>query len=399
MIGRLKRFFGFLGKRESFLVVEISKDFLRVSFFSVDFEGRHIGLRRSLTLLRSVEESGDAASRLRKLMKPFGKLSQYRIVLVVDSRFATTVYAPANLLRDKPKEPIDESDLDNRIAQGIWRIFDRERGRSARKMRVNDLDVVLTDVRVREVRLDRHRVLNPLGFTAKSVEIHLSQTFAPRPFLEALRAVVPWRQVVFLVEEGIAIASILAKPDRRREFLFVEFHASETQLFLIEGSLASYVGSIPWGGARFLEAIREEFAVSKDVAEKIFMLYLVRQASPSVVKRLEKLLLSAFAEFGDALREVVVRYGVSTLYLFSFGSMPEFVFSPAALKLDLRRRLKVFPVQDAFISEELGFDLSGVRDVSPRIFPQLAAILEFYFLPHGDKINRIARRHARWLIS
>lgn len=372
---------------------------IRVTFLAVDFEEKIIEVRG---MASSSCETGDIScitETMKKLLRGFGKLVRHRIIVSLDPAFATTIHSSVTLMRDRPKDPIDEADFDNRIAQGIWRLFDRERGKAASKMDVGDLDILMTDVKVKQVKLDGHRVVNPLGFKAKTVEIHYSMTFCPRPFVEALRKVIAPSQLSFMAEGGVMMADVLAKLEEHRELLLLELSPSSTHLFLVHGSATVWIERIAWGTGNFTSVLSDAFAVSADVAEKIFNLYLLRQASPSVLRRIEQLLKQEFSAFAEHLREPVARYNLSALYLFALARLPEFIFSSSAFRLALRRRVRILPVTEELMRDRLGFSLAWARSVQHKlIFPELAAFLEFYFLPYDDKMNKIAQRHARWLI-
>ena len=118
---------------------------------------------------------------MKKIAKNFGG---YKTILALDSDFAHTVNSSIGIIRDNPKETITESDLDNILFQALWRFFDRYRATAAGRLGVGDVDVVLSDIRVGEIKLDGHKVINPVGFKAKSAEIYLSETFISRKLFD-----------------------------------------------------------------------------------------------------------------------------------------------------------------------------------------------------------------------
>jgi len=395
----VKKLLSLFKRRERLLVAAIMGDTIRVTLLAVDSGEKIIEVRRTASSPCDPGDIPQITETMRRLLRGFGKLVRHRIIVSLDPALATTIHSSVILMRDQPKDPIDEADFDNRIAQGIWRLFDRERGKAASKMDVGDLDILMTDVKVKQVKLDGHRVVNPLGFKAKSVEIHYSMTFSPRLFVEALRKVVSPSQLLFMAEGGVMMADVLARLEEHRELLLLEFFPSSTHLVLVHGSATTWIERIAWGTTNFVTTLSDAFAVSADVAEKIFNLYLLRQASPSVLRRIELLLKQEFSTFAEHLREPVIRYNLSTLYLFAFARLPEFIFSSSTFRLALRRRVRILPVTEELTRDRLGFSLAWNRALKQEfIFPELAAFLEFYFLPHDDKMNKIAQRHARWLI-
>ena len=188
MVQLIKNLISLLNKKEDFLVIEFLPG--RLTRFSL-VRGDPAG--KALTLVKTVagENSADNFDFFKKSLKRFGNLNKYKIIVSLDSELASTVYSSISLVRNNAKDPIDEADMDNLVSQAVWKFFDRHRARVAQKLGVNDFDVLLTDVRIDGIKLDGHRVINPLGFKARSIEIQLGQTFTTRPLINELRPVLP----------------------------------------------------------------------------------------------------------------------------------------------------------------------------------------------------------------
>ena len=394
----LEKFFPFLLPKERFLVVEILSQFVRISFLKVNFDKKILEVGKVIFKEYQLANQNSPLELVKKLLRNFGKLSRYKIILSLDPALATTIYSTVVLLRDKPKEPIDDSDLDNRIAQGIWRLFDRERSHAALKMKVKDLDVLLTDVKVKKIKLDGHKVVNPIGFKAKTLEIQFSQTFNPRSFVVEIKKIIPAEQVMLMAEAGTLEADILTKASGLSNFLLLDLMSDRTHIFLSDGGTIAYLNTCVWGHEHLIGSLADFFSVSPPVAEKIFKLYLIQRASPAVLKKIEKLLVLEFEQLINFLAKPLAKYDCSCIYLMPFSDLPEFVYS-YNLRSSLRSKTKFLPANLTFISEHLGFHIKCKPTLAPSIFPTLAGLLGFYFSPHDDKMNRIARRHARWLIS
>jgi len=380
------------------LIIEISNQFVRVSFFKVNFSRKQI---EAVKILSEANTLGNAATTLnlvKSILKRFRGSRRANIILSLDPVLATTIHSTVTLIRDKPKTPIDEPDLDNRIAQGIWRMFDRERGKAAEKMGVGDLDVLLTDVRVKNLKLDGHKVLNPLDFQAKTIEIQFTQTFNPRTFANEVRKLIPAEQLALMAENGSLEADMLAKLARVESFLLVDLFDERVNIYLSDGSTVTYIDAVSWGKRNLLGTLSEFFAVSERVAEKIFRIYLAGEASPWMRKRIDRLLADEFRKLTEPLGKLTAKYNSEAIYLMAFFDVPDFVFEPE-FKHQFPGKVRILPVNHELLRAELGFELLSKTVPTQNLFSPLAALLEFYFLPHDDKINRIARRHARWLIS
>lgn len=379
-------------------MVEIFPDLVRAIPIRANFSEQKILVGQPVSVAREPSEEGLAAA-LKLMLKKAPRAGRSKIVLSFDPSLATTVHSAVVLMRDKHNQPIDEPDLNNRIAQGIWRLFDRERGRAAAKMAVHDLDVFLTDVKVKYIKLDGHKVVNPLGFRAKTLEIQFAHTFNPRAILPMVKKILPEKHLVFFTEGGAAAANILSKASNIDNFLLADIQRDRTYVFLASGATVSSLETFSWGKELLLQSIADYFAVGRGVAFKIFDVYMRREASPAMIKKLEKLLETEFSGFMEKLTPLTAKYDSGAVYLAADFELPEFAFGND-VRRSLGQRLKVLPVHHDLICQKLGFEIRVQgRLGNQNLFSPIACLLDFYFSPHDDRINRIARRHASWLIS
>lgn len=397
MIRGLSKIFTVFRRSDHFLVLEILNHMARAISFRVNFDKKQVEVLKVAYVTLAPGESGVPFDAVKKVLKNFGKLRGYKIILSLNPILATTVHSGVLLLRDKPRQPIDEADLDNRIAQGIWRLFDTSRSRAAAKMQVGDLDVLLTDVKVKKVRLDGHAVVNPLEFPAKTIEINFIQTFNGRNFIGQIGKLMPADQIVLMAEGGVLEAEVLAKITDEKRFLLIDLFKERSELFLSDGGTIAYLATFSWGRENLIQALSDFFAVKEGVAQEILELYLIRQASQNLLRKLEKILSVEFGRLVMRLEAPLKKYNLSLVYLFSFFGLPEFVFGQN-FKNQFLSRASILPVNDEIIIDKSGFEIKNVSG-KRNLFPALAALLGFYFMPQNDRINTIAKRHARWLVS
>ena len=394
---RAKKYLPFIEKNESFLVIEILNKFIRITSLIVNFPAKKLKVDNCLIANHKLENQIAALGLVKGLLNKFGRLDKYKIIASLDSSLATTVHRSVVLNRDNYKSQIDEADLNNKIAQGIWKLFDKGRGEAAAKMGVSDLDVTLTDVRVKSISLDGHKVSNPLGFKAHTIGIQFCQTFNPRSFIFELKKIIPADRLVFITENGSAVSDVLTKIGKDN-FLLIDLLRDKTSVFLTKDRSIFYLSSFPWGKDNLLSSIKEAFSVSSNVAEKIFRIYLTKNASPTFLKSIEKLLSEKFMDFADLISNTCKASSPPLLYLISSFSLPEFVLN-SGIRTNMKRKLKFKLAHHGFIGEHFDFNLELDENLARNNqLPALSAFLGFYFLPSDDNINKIAKRHARWLI-
>ena len=393
----LKKALPFFGKSERFLVVEILDYFLRVSSLKVDFDNKKIHLVKTLSVKNSFDDYYGTFEKLSKLLKQFGNPSSYSLILNLDSSIATTIHSAVSLIRNHPKEPIDEADLDNLISQAIWKMFERFRAKVALKMAASDLDILLTDIQIKHVKLDGHKVINPIGFQAKTVEIGLAQTFVTRELINHLKPLLPKAKIVLINEAGTVWANVVSQNGEASNFLFVNLFPHETTVFLGFGSSLLYLKTLDWGEKDLIKSIAENLAVSQNVANEILDRFVLNDVSEVFGKRISKILNNEFQALTKSLEPQLKKHDVRIVYCLPFFTLPEMFFL-SGFKSRFHRTVKITEVTTDFLRKKFNFGVKFKRPFNEKsLFPILAGLFQFYFLPADDKIRKMAKRRIRWL--
>jgi len=357
----------------------------RAASIKADFVNKEIKVLKVLS-------SPDA----KKLLKKFGRLTKYKIIVSLDSHLGTTIHSSVVLVRENYKELIDEPELDNLISQAIWKFFDRHRSKVANKMNTSDLDIILSDVRVGGIKLDGHKVVNPVGFRAKTVEVQFSQTFLLRNLVDQLKTLLPAKQTVLITENGAALSNVLAKLGTEKDFLLANLFGGKTTLFSASGSQNSYLDRFNWGEDDLNRSVAEDLAITPEVSRSIIEGYVNGETSPLFKKRFEGLLAKELHNLARGLNSALKRLDAKTIYLQPFFNLPPLFTASFKNQFDRPVALQVLHLD--LISNNLGFDVKfkNHRD-SLYSFSFLAALMEWYLSPQEDKMSQLAKRRVRWL--
>lgn len=374
------------GKDDRFLVVEIFENLNRAAYIRANFENKSLKVIK----IRSHPD-------LKKLLKKFGRLAKYKIILGLDSHLASTIYSSVLLPRDQYKELIDEPELDNLISQAIWKFFDRSRNKVAGKIGVADMDILLTDVRIRGIKLDGHKVVNPLGFKAKTVEVQFSQTFLARGLIDSLKDLLPLNQALLISENGTAWSSVIAKADlEQKNFLLANVFSSKTQLFFSDGSQNAYFDHFNWGEKNLHQSLAENLAIDHDIASQIIEKYAKADASETFRRRLEHMILREMRTLARALDLAAKKADTRVVYINPFFNLPN-AFS-LGFKNQFERNIELQPLTLDLISQKFGFDIKFKNNSdSEKAFSLIATLVEWYLSPQDDKMSQLAKRRVRWL--
>ncbi|MDO8466928.1 MAG: hypothetical protein Q7S83_02180 [bacterium] len=373
------------GKDDRFLVVEILENSNRVAYIKANFDNKELKFIKTHT-----------GPDLKKLLKKFGRLAQYKIILGLDSHLATTIYSSVVLVRDRFKELIDEPELDNLISQAIWKFFDRQRSRVAVKMSTSDLDVVLSDVKIRGVRLDGHKVVNPVGFKAKTVEILFSQTFLLRQFAESLKDSLPINQVVFISENGTAWANVIAKSEAAENFAVANIFPGKTLMFASSGSQNSYWDHFPWGENNLNASLAADLSVDSETAAKVIGLYNQGFISVTFKRRVEALLGRELQMLANGIGQAIKKMDTNLVFVNPSFDLPAMFVANFRGELGKPAQLRLLDLD--IISKNFGFDIKFKHTAqSKNSFGLLANVLEWYLAPQDDRMSQMAKRRVRWL--
>lgn len=373
------------GKDDKFLVVEILENSNRAAYIKADFDNKELKFIKT-----------HSGPDLKKLLKKFGRISKYKIILGLDSHLATTIYSSVVLVRDRFKELIDEPELDNLISQAIWKFFDRQRSKVATKMSASDLDVVLSDVKIRGVRLDGHKVVNPVGFKAKTVEILFSQTFLLRQFADSLKDSIPLNQVVFLSENGTAWANVLAKSEAAENFAVANVFSGKTLIYASSGSQNSYWDHFPWGENNLHASLASDLALDAVTAASVIARYNQGAVSATFKRRVEALIGRELQMLANGIGQAIKKMDTNLVYVHPSFDLPATFVSDFRGELGKPAQLRLLDLD--IISKNFGFDIKFKNNAhSKNSFGLLANVMEWYLSPQDDRMSQMAKRRVRWL--
>lgn len=378
-------------KRERFLIIEFLPESVHFSLVYSDLENKEIELIKTKVLTNRDTKS------LQKAFKSFGSRINQPIVIGLDSSLAATIYSSVPVVRDNPRDPIDDGDLDNLVSQAVWKFFDRQRAKIAAKMGVNDFDILLADIRIGTIKLDGHRVVNPVGFRARTVEVQLNQTFTTRSFLNDLKAFLPVGAVRFIAESGVVWSRLAARVCKDAPFFMAQLFRGQTVLFYGDEIRLAHEKSFRWGEENIITVLKNSLKVSASVSEAIIDRYLRSDTSPIFGKRIEGFLIQELRQWASAVDAAIGKSEARNLYVHSFFDLPKPVFSPG-FRAHFRSSVKISPFNEEFISDHYQFKLKYKEGLDRhRGFATLVTLLEAILVPSDEKLSQMAKKRIRWL--
>lgn len=392
------RLAGNRGKVERFLVLELTNRAISLTPLARSAEGKQTLVSQTV---RAPADFGDQAgffTRIAGLMKKAFTEGSARILLSLDERFAGTVRGNIALIRENPKAPITEADLENVVAQGVWKMFDRERSRAAKRLGTDDVELRLADVRLERIKLDGHRVRNPLDFPARVVELQLRETLVSDKWYSALLEVLEPAPVEFVTSASALMGCAAARLfPLSGGFLLAHILERETVLMRVADGGVSYLDAIEWGAGNFVTALAANTGAPWEEARRLYRWFLAGRGSASLLSKLRGKCLEEAQLLANGLHLALEKHELPTVCIAASAETPAFLGQPA-LAAQFPKAARILVLAPETIAGALPGEVEyGEGAGMLEAFTPLAVFLEYQRLPANVSLRRAIDRRIRWM--
>jgi hypothetical protein len=369
----------FFSKRERFLILEISPGEIGASLISLDTDN-------NVVVHKTWDKFNWSNTSDRIRLK-----GNQKIIIAAHSILATTLSIPVIFDREFQDEPINEIELENLLAQSIGKIFNRCREEASKELKIDELDTILVGSKVIGFKIDGHKVVSPIGLKARRIEAVLELTFTTRDVFDKVNFLVTSGRDFFFTEMGRAEVLSLRKYIKP-PFSLVVLEPDIAHFFILDRDESFPVirrGLFRWNPDKMFSAISDAWGLDKDTAKRVYSVYIDRDMSLTVSKKIEKVLKPVVENFFDDAGKARLR---GKVYINSVLPMP----------FDLPKRRAKFVFDNfpfAGLMEKLGLRRKiGIKeDFSYQILRRLASFAEFYYDNSERQINARLKRRLHWL--
>jgi hypothetical protein len=198
---------------------------------------------------------------------------------------AITFFDSVVIERDNPKDPLNNTDIENGIAQAIWKLFDDNRSAAAKHLDINELDVYLANVIVVGVKIDGHMVINPHGFTGKTIEFIMCLTLIPKGSEHAGK---------YIFEEGVLQAYVLGVEKKEDVFVYIRAGQDRTSVYIRSGSSIRNIDTFGWGADTVLQAFKDVSFLPHETSALIYQEYVSDNVSEPLRRKLSGIFKTVF---------------------------------------------------------------------------------------------------------
>jgi len=381
--------------REKFLVLAIGPSGADGLFLSVDEDRNIIFEKRT----KNIDLKKFFASPMRSITQKSWEGNYFfkahrKVIAAVDSSLATTIPIPLDLTREYGAERTEVvlPELENLIAQAMGKIFNQCRSEAAKRLAVHEIDTIMVGAKARNFKIDRHLVVNPVGFTGKKISLLLELTFTGRALFEDLKQFFNAPEDFFFAESAQARMAALARTRKLPLNLIVDEGPRGASLFVLEktkdGHPVLYREKLAWSFDVLFLRIAAELGVSAGAAREMYRAYLHNTMSESATRAFKKFIDPAVEQF---LKEI----GKGKLKGFTYVDAEHDLPFPLPHKHGVVT-FDQFPLAETL--QQLGFvEREGSYGSDAVISRHLLPFIEAYFDKSNSEINQKLRRRLHWL--
>jgi hypothetical protein len=394
-----EKYLPFLNTDEHFFVIETIGGVLRLSLLTVVTANKQVRLIKTIEAQVPDKPAEAFADAIPELLRQFRLPATVRIIALLDHRRATVLSGVISLMRSDPKAEIKQAELENLVSQGLWKMTGIHRNRAATKMEIPEVRVRLADADVVQVRLNGHRVVNPVGFVARSVELCFRETFVDAQLLARLGETLTEDNLAAVFEGPAVLAGLVARLHSQSEFLFVSVGARESVVYHVNQMVISYVDSFGWGTEMLKSGAAKQFEVDGDTIDRMLEQYYRREVSPAIRRALEAATSGELAMLSNGIAAHLPSGKKVPVYVHAALPLPSFLFDEAFSRR-LGLSLTLTAVNERFIGEHTGFvvDLQhqGTGASQFTYDCALAAVADVQTASNSSVMSKAAKQRARW---
>jgi hypothetical protein len=370
--------------REKFLILDIAPERTKGLLLSVD-EDKNIAPEKHWDDFSFKGTQSHSVQNLRKR----------KLIVSADSSLATTISFPVELKRDlgMARHPITIAELEALLAQVISKEFASRRREASVRLGLHELDTILVNAKAENFKVDRHAIMNPVGFSGKTIEVVLELAFTTRAIFENLKNFFNAKDGFFFTETARAGLRALSKFEALPvNLVFLKPHgASGFMLEKAAWGTSVHREQLDWSLNSIFESIKTAFPVPHDVVLRIYHAFLNEETSEHFRHALHKVMKPTIEKFFEAVRSSKLR---GRAYIHAAVPLP--------FKVPLREGRVVMhelPLRDVLQKSGFSFDASEWEFPDSEMFVRLAPFLEFYNDKSESEINHRLRRRLHWLIQ
>jgi cell division protein FtsA len=253
------------------------------------------GVGKSALRPGDIQNSGitDIASVIRSTKEAIRLASQEagrqpsQLVLGIAGEFVKGATSKLVFPREDPQSKINLAELRNIVHKLQWKAFAEVRKALGDETGYPEIDIKLIESSIVEVRIDKYKVSNPLGFQGKEVEMSIFNAFAPLGHYDALQNIAEelGLELLGIVSEPFALSRCV-ESEEGNSAIYIDVGGGSTDIAVVSGGSIMGTRIFGIGGRTFTKRLSVELNISFEEAEKLKWAYTsdrVEQKSKKII--------------------------------------------------------------------------------------------------------------------
>lgn len=197
-----------------------------------------------------------------------------QLVLGIAGEFVKGATSTLVYPREEAQSKINLAELRNIVHKLEWRAFAEVRKSLGEETGFPEIDIKLIESSIVDVRIDKYRVSNPLGFQGKEVEMSIFNAFAPLGHYGALQNIAQDLELELLgiVSEPFALSRCV-ESEEGLSAIFVDVGGSSTDVAVVSNGSVQGTKMFGIGGRTFTRRLSVELNISFEEAERLKFAY------------------------------------------------------------------------------------------------------------------------------
>lgn len=320
-----------------------------------------------------------------------------RMLLLTDRSWGATRTSEVSISRSDKTTNLSQAELSSLVDRGVCKMLVEETAAIADLLRVSPSFVRIIDVDVVQARLDGRRLLNPVGFSGKTVDLTLRTTGVLTSALTQMSDSLTADNFLGATEAGMSIALEIAARCADDDFVFGYIGDVSTSVYVGRGGVVQFVDSFGWGTETLFEGMARQCAGSRSFVETLLARYGRGEVSPKVAEFVERIAAGELALLSQGIN--AQRRGATQAFAYSEQPLPRLIFDPGFVRR-MRLTISFAEVNERILGERGGFGVHYTKkaDEKERDYALISSALSsWHGSLQGGALHRSANQRVHWL--